>query len=654
MTATKAELSPEDLRFEADKTLRRLLPRVEPCLRAHVGDDGWEAFQRRATHYWEPLFGKLYQLYGGNYEFFYHLEQLMHTLAEAVIDRPAAMRELDARREVDPLWYESQQMVGGALYVDLFTENLNTLREHIPYFKDLGLTYLHLMPLFAVPDGPSDGGYAISDYRSVKPELGTIEDLRELAHDLQNAGIALTLDFVFNHTADDHQWAKQAQSGNREFQEYYYIFKDRHLPDQYERTLREIFPTVRRGNFTWHDGMRGWVWTTFNSYQWDLNYRNPAVFRAMLAEMCYLANVGVEILRLDAVAFIWKEMGTVCENLPEAHTIIEAYNLCCRIAVPGLVFKSEAIVHPDEVIKYIGPDECQLSYNPTLMALLWETLATRETKLVEQSIRHRHALPEGSAWCNYLRCHDDIGWSFDNADAWRVGINPEHHRDFLNAFYTGRFPGSFARGVPFQYNESTGDMRISGTLASLAGLEQALESGHEEWKEMALGRIQLLYGVICSVGGIPLIYLGEEWGMLNDYAYTEDPRKAHDSRWIHRPRMDWEFLEELKDPDSVRTRIFRGLQTIIQARKEQEALFGNTMWVLPTHNAHVLGYVRQHEGNYLIVLANFSERHHEIAGACIRHEGLGHWFKDVLSAQEVGTRANVLLKPYQLMWLVTD
>ncbi len=444
---------PVDLDFEAELSLSRLQPRLQAVWEetAPSGDVA-SRFEHRLKHEWPRLFPLLFQLYGSRYDFFYHLEQILLTAARNWSERPEPLKKLDEQRIHDPAWIQSEKLVGGALYVDLFSENLGKLRETIPYFKNLGLTYLHLMPLFAVRPGDNDGGYAISNYRSVDPRLGTIDDLKLLAHELHEAGINLVLDFVFNHTADDHEWAIKAQSGNREYQQFYYLFPDRTMPDQYERTLREIFPTVRRGNFTWHDGMSRWVWTTFNSFQWDLNYHNPAVFRAMLEEMLFLANTGVDILRLDAVAFIWKEMGTICENLPKAHLLIRAFNALASIAAPGLVFKSEAIVHPDEVVKYISEEECQISYNPTLMALLWESLATREMRLLTKSLSHRLKLPKNTAWVNYLRCHDDIGWTFDDQDAAELGINGYNHRQFLNAFYTGQFPGSFARGVPFQHN----------------------------------------------------------------------------------------------------------------------------------------------------------------------------------------------------------
>jgi len=649
--------APDEVAFKADLTLKRLLPRLETLWQEGPIDDARRHdFELRLRQHWRELFELLFRLYGSRYDFFYHVEQMLVAAARAWVERPEQFRQSDQRRVNEPNWFQSEQVVGGALYVDLFSENLSKLREHVAYFRHLGLTYLHLMPLFAVRPGDNDGGYAISNYRSVDPRLGSIDDLRGLARELHQAGIVLVLDFVFNHTSDDHQWAQLAQAGHREYQAFYHIFPDRTMPEQYERTLREIFPTVRRGNFTWHDGMRRWVWTTFNSYQWDLNYRNPAVFHAMLEEMFFIANTGVDVLRLDAVAFIWKQLGTGCENLPEAHWLIQAFNRFARIAAPGLLFKSEAIVHPNEVVKYISQWECQISYNPTLMALLWESLATRNAGLLLRTLSHRYRLPENTAWVNYLRCHDDIGWTFDDDDAYALGINAYDHRQFLNAFYTGQFPGSFARGVPFQENHDTGDMRISGTMASLAGLEQAIEENCEAKRELAIRRMLLLHGITLSIGGIPLLYLGEEWGMLNDYDFVKDPAKAGDSRWIHRPRMQWEFLEELDDHTeagngSIRKRIFRSTQRLIALRKELPALAGQSMELMATSNPHVLGFVRVRQGHRLMVLANFSEHPQPIEGNRLRTAGMGRFFQDVITDVTYATSETVVLEPYQILWL---
>ena len=357
---------------QARTSLNRILPEVEKAFSADLqqAPHEWHKFKNRLHREWERLFIYLHQLYGWQYDFFYTLERILKSLVQYWLERPSELKLLDEKREAEPTWFMSENMVGGVLYVDLFSDNLAKLDDHISYFKKLGLTYLHLMPLLAVPKGDNDGGYAVSDYRAINPDIGTMEELSKLAAALREEGISLALDFVFNHTSDQHMWAQKAKSGDPDFMAYYYTYPDRELPDQFQKYLRDIFPTIRKGSFTWCEEMKRWVWTTFNSFQWDLNYSNPEVFRAMAEEMLFLANQGVEVLRLDAVAFIWKRLGTNCENQPEAHTIIRAFNAMTKIVAPCLLFKSEAIVHPDEVIRYIHPDECQLSYNPLLMCYL--------------------------------------------------------------------------------------------------------------------------------------------------------------------------------------------------------------------------------------------------------------------------------------------
>ncbi|MGZ3617817.1 MAG: alpha-amylase family glycosyl hydrolase [Ktedonobacteraceae bacterium] len=646
----------QQVQQQAALSLERLWPRLEITFRdeANAAPADWCVFERRLRHEWERLFGLLIGLYGGQYDFFYHLEEIVAAAARSWLKRPAWLKKLDALREADPIWFQSQLMVGGMCYVDLFAGTLSGLRDRLPYFKKLGLNYLHLMPLFESPEGNSDGGYAVSSYRHVNPRLGTIEELAELAREFHEHGISLVLDFVFNHTSDEHEWARCAQSGDYEYERFYFLFPDRTMPDAYERTLREIFPTVRHGSFTWREDIHKWVWTTFNSFQWDLNYANPAVFRAMTEEMLFIANSGVEILRLDAVAFIWKQLGTNCENRPEAHRIIQAFNSITRIAAPAMLFKSEAIVHPDNVMSYISPQECQISYNPLLMALLWESLATREVKLLDQSMRHRFRLPQDTAWVNYLRSHDDIGWTFDDNDARWEWIDPSGHRAFLNQFYTGRFPGSFARGVSFQENPVTGDARVSGTLASLAGLEQAIQSADELQIELAVRRILMLHSIILSIGGIPLIYLGDEFGTLNEYSFASDMYKVDDSRWVHRPKADWTWRKRVEnDSESPHGRIFTGLVRLIALRKKQHAIYGNETEFVETGNGHLFGYVRSAGGQRLFIIANFSEHPQEMDADRLRVYGPGINFTDMITSQTITADRPLRLEPYQCMWLVT-
>ncbi|MDG3085578.1 alpha-amylase family glycosyl hydrolase [Vibrio hannami] len=368
----------------AEKALSRVLSTIDlPKLTKK--DE--KVFHDRLNQYFPSLFDKLYLLYGETYDFFYHLQQLVIGLADAFKARKRKLKDKDLLRLNQPRWYRSEKMLGMALYVDLFAGNLDNLVEKIPYLKELGVNYVHLMPLYKSPDGDSDGGYAVSDYRDVDKKLGTKRDLIKVADAFNDAGISLVLDFVFNHTSNEHEWAQKAIQGDPQFEDYYYFFEDKQEVDEYNQTCREIFPTVRRGSFTYLEEKNKWVWTTFNSFQWDLNFSNPAVFNAITGEMLFLANIGCEGLRLDALAFIWKEKGTQCESLPKAHTLIQSFNLCLQIVAPSVQFKSEAIVHPDEVAQYIGKDECQLSYNPLMMALMWESLATRETKLLTASLQ---------------------------------------------------------------------------------------------------------------------------------------------------------------------------------------------------------------------------------------------------------------------------
>ncbi len=626
---------------ETQRTLERLIPRITPLLPG--ADDARALFLDRLTAHFPIVFRLLYELYGDRYDFFYHLEQILCTTAEHFAARDADLHALDQQREADPGWFLSENMIGGVCYVDLFAGDLSGVRAKIPYFKELKLTYLHLMPLFRTPQGHNDGGYAISSYRDVDPALGTTAQLRDLARDLRENGISLVLDFVFNHTSDEHTWALKALGGDETYQDYYWMFPDRALPDQYEQSLREIFPEQAPGSFTYRPEIDRWVWTTFHNFQWDLNYRNPDVFRAMLGEMLFLANTGTEVLRLDAIAFLWKQMGTSCEGLPQVHTIIRAYNALVKIAAPAMLFKSEAIVHPAEVASYISTQEAPISYNPTLMALLWESLATRDVSLLRLSMQRRFALPEGCSWVNYVRCHDDIGWTFADEDAWDLHINGFDHRQFLNQFYTGRFPGSFARGVPFNYNPRTQDMRISGMGASLAGLEHALDEENALFREYALRRIELIHSVIISAGGIPLIYLGDEIAMLNDTSYRNDPDKWDDSRWVHRLPFDWDRAAQRGDDATVPGRIFQTFTRLIDLRRRLPAFANGDTHFIETHNAHVLGYVR---GGHVLVLANFSE--HEQA---VRLGWMPKNAADLFAGGTYPSHAPVTLEPYQFVWL---
>lgn len=636
---------------QAASSLDRLLPRIEQRFGDRTAPAEWHGYLERLKAHFPRVFERLHGLYGRYYDFFYHLESILVSTTEAWLARSAELKALDALRTADPGWYRSNRMVGAMAYVDLFAGDLAGLRERIPYLTELGVRYLHLMPLMRRPEGDNDGGYAVSSFREVDPAFGTNEDLVALATELRHHGISLTLDLVLNHTSDEHDWARRALAGDREYQGYYRMFPDRTIPDAYESGMPEVFTQDHPGAFTYNVRLRRWVWTTFHTYQWDLNYENPVVFNRILEEMLYVANLGVEILRLDAVAFLWKRLDTDCQNLPEAHWIIQALNGLATIAAPAMVFKSEAIVHPDEVRKYVDLDECPLSYNPQLMALLWDALATRDVRALRQAMSERFAIPDGCEWVNYVRSHDDIGWAFSDDDIVAAGFDPDEHRRFLTRFYTGRHPGSFARGEPFQENRATGDARVSGTCASLVGIERGLADDDDREVDLAIRRMLLLHGVIMTIGGIPLLYLGDEIATLNDQGYANDPAKLGDSRWLHRSRFDWDRADDRRDPETVPGRVYQGLLRLIQLRGQTRAFARGDTGILDTGNDHVFGYFRANEHGTAFVLANFSEAGQRLEARRLRQMGVRKTMVDLFQGRTITAADELRLEPYQFMVL---
>lgn len=634
---------------ESKRCLSRIISQLELN---KLSQTDQKVFMQRLEEHFPRLFSLMYTIYGHKYDFYFYLQQLVVALENGFAARSQKLKAKDRKRLKDPHWYKHESMLGMACYVDLFAGDLSNLINRVPYLKSLGVTFLHLLPLYKAPEGDSDGGYAVSDYRKVNPQLGTTDDLKKLAKVLAENDISLVLDFVFNHTSDEHRWAQAAKAGDMEYQEYYYMFDDKHIPDQYEQNLREIFPQVRRGNFTFNLEANKWVWTTFNNFQWDLNYTNPAVFNAITEEMLFLVNLGCESLRLDALAFIWKDMGTDCENRPKAHALIQAFNACLQIAAPAVVFKSEAIVHPDEVLKYIDKEECQLSYNPLLMALIWNSLATRKVKLLTESMRKSFPISADCAWVNYVRCHDDIGWTFDDDVANQLGINGQDHRSFLNRFYTGRFEGSFAKGVAFGENPSTGDCRVCGSLASLAGLEQAIELEDPKLTDNAIKRILLVHAIILGIGGIPLLYSGDELGLLNDYSYRQNDAKKHDDRWVHRIAITQQAIDQTQDNESPQGKIAQRLQQLIDIRKTHPVFGDSDTQILDSDNQHIFAFKRLNEqGEALLALHNFSEHPQQLNSHFLGHLKSKKAVDLIANKPLASDRSDLTLSGYQVVWL---
>ncbi len=616
-----------------------------------------EIFCSRLALFWEDIERPLKLLYGERADYALWRDHFLSLVAQGYARRSSDLRLLDLRRQAQADWFQQPHMVGYVCYTERFAGTLNGVQEKIPYLKELGVTYLHLMPLLKPRPGANDGGYAVMDYRQVREDLGTMADLARLAQALRGEGISLCIDLVCNHTAKEHAWAQRALQGDEDYQGYYLMFPDRALPDQYERTVREIFPEFKQGSFTYYEEIERWVWTTFNEFQWDLNYRNPAVFAEMLENMLYLANQGVEVLRLDAVAFMWKRLGTDCENQPEAHYILQAFRALSRVAAPGLLLKAEAIVPPPQLVPYLGQGEatnkeCEVAYHNVFMVMLWSSLAERKVALMTHALQQMPPIPSGASWLTYVRCHDDIGWAVTEADAAAVGLDGFLHRSFLSEFYSGRFPGTFARGATFQFNPRTNDRRISGSCASLAGLEAALEG--EDWQsaELAARRILLLHSMMLAFGGIPLLYMGDELGLTNEYSFEADPDLAGDNRWIHRPQMDWQKADARGDGTTVSGRLFQGIQQLIRARKETIALHAqasaHAVW---THNEAVFGLKRESARGGVLLLGNFSERPQRVPAYRLAELGFGGQLTNLLDGRIISGWQDLQIDPYGHYWL---
>jgi amylosucrase len=633
-----------------------LRPAVEREARERLGAVEADAFLARLEQLSFDIGEPLAQVYGVGADKL--AAELVLDALDAAAKRPRALRLLDRRREIDPAWFQRSRMIGYVCYADRFAGSLPGVREHLDYLAELGVTYLHLMPLLRPREGENDGGYAVADYAAVDPRLGTMADLQALADDLHERGMVLCIDLVVNHTAREHEWARQAVAGEPGYREMYLIYPDRTEPDRYERTLPEVFPDTAPGNFTQIPGL-GWVWTTFHDYQWDLNYANPAVFRAMLGTMLTLANRGVDVLRVDAAPFLWKRLGTDCQNQPEAHSLLQAFRALTRLAAPGLILKAEAIVSPEMLVQYLGGHdrfrpECDLAYDNQLMVMLWSTLATRDVRLAEVALSRRRAAPAAASWVTYIRCHDDIGWAVTDADAGAAGLSGAAHRHFLSDFYGAGFPGSFARGALFQDNPATGDARISGMAASLCGIDAALEAGDAGALTAAIRRLESMYAVAFSFGGVPLIYMGDELALRNDAGWAEDPAHQHDNRWMHRPLMDWAAAARRHDRESVEGRVFAALRGLATARRSLLALrSGGRTELLPTENRSVLAYRRAHPRSApFLALTNFSDVTQFVDAGIIARAGLhGPAHVHSSTGQPSIGAGRIELAPWSFVWL---
>ncbi len=611
-------------------------------------------FEARLARHYDELKWLYYELYGSDKQAF---DYFCSMLKKCWSERNDLLRELDEARETDPTWYAGNDTIGMMMYTECFAKTLQGVKSHLDYVQECGVTYLHLMPLLDTPKGRSDGGYAVSDFRKVRPDLGTMDDLADLCAECHNKGISVCLDFVMNHTSEDHDWAMRAKKGEKEFQDRYFFFDSWDIPNQFEQNLPEVFPTTAPGNFTFNPESGKVVMTTFYPYQWDLNYRNPVVFNDMTENMLYLCNQGIDIIRLDAVPYIWKTLGTNCRNLPQVHTLVRIMRMATEIVCPGTLLLGEVVMEPSKVVPYFGTvekPECNMLYNVTTMASTWHTVATQDTRLMKHQLASVFALPKEYVFLNYLRCHDDIGWGLDYPFLRTFGIDEVAHKKYLNDYFKGDFRGSPSRGETYNDAPELGDARMCGTTASLCGLESAS-------KEMAIKLDIMLHAFLLTQSGIPVIYSGDEIGQLNDYSYHDspDPDRAADSRYVHRGAFHWENAAKREDMSTPEGKIFDAVHRLVKLRDTQ-AVFSNSAdtWLVETGSDHVLGigryYGEKTQKEKMLAFFNFSDEPQTITTS-ENFSGIFS-YRNMITGENFRTDSlgHIRLESFGFLWLLAE
>ncbi len=603
-----------------------------------------ECFEQRMAKHHDELRWLYMELYGNDSMF----AELCDQLYRFYLERNNDLKEIDVYREEHPDWYKNNDLLGMMLYIDQFAKDLNGVRSKLNYIRKCNVNYIHLMPFLQSPKGRSDGGYAVSDFRTVQKELGTMEDLEKLTAACHKKGMYVCMDFVMNHTSEDHEWAKRARAGEGEYMSRYFFFRDHTIPAMYEKTVPQVFPTTAPGNFTWLEDAGHFVMTSFYPYQWDLNYKNPRVFNEMLYHLLYLANRGIDIIRLDAVPYIWKELNTQCRNLPQVHTIVRMMRMICEIVCPSVLLLGEVVMEPEKVVPYFGTvekPECHMLYNVTTMATTWHTVATGNTRLLKEQLDTLHSLPKEYVFLNYLRCHDDIGWGLDYASLQKENMEERAHKKYLNDYFQGYVEGSSSRGELYNSDPSSGDARFCGTTASMCGVEKAGFEQNAEDMNLAIQLDLMLHAYMFMQSGIPVIYSGDEIGQVNDYSYKEDPEKAADSRYLHRGAMNWERAENISRKNTVEHAMFEGLDRLEKIRKTEKVFVSDAdTWTMDTGDSSVLGIGRYVPGEKLIGLFNFSK----VEKTVVLQET--EEYKELITGEKMHT-GNIHLPAYGFVYL---
>lgn len=602
-------------------------------------------FDERYKKYKEELKKLYYSLYN-SLDGFNSLEAVLRNRLD---ERSISLKKLDEERLKDPSWYLSKQMIAITMYTDLFATSLKSLESKLDYLSDLKINYIHLMPILKMPHPNNDGGYAVDSFREVDPKFGSNESLRDLTKAMRSRKMSLCMDFVMNHSSSTHPIALSARRGDKEAQSHYFFFDDKNIVDEYDKTANSVFPTTAPGNFTYNEETKMWVLSTFYPYQWDLNYSNYKVLIDILDSMLSLSNHGVEVFRLDALPYIWKQIGSSCRNLSQVHTIVRIIRIAMEIVSPSVILKGEVVMAPSELSSYFGTKEhpeCHLLYNAATMANFWDSLASQDTRLLTNQVNSILSLPSHCNFVNYLRCHDDIGWALDEQMERSLNIDPLEHKKFLYHFFEGTFLGSYSRGALYNYDEITQDARSCGTCASFCGIEEALDENDSEKMDKAIERVLLLHSLMIALKGIPLISSGDEIAQLNDYSYLKDSVKSSDSRNIHRSHFDWEKAKNIKEKGSIQERVYSGIKSIIDAKRENICFDKDaktTTWDCSNNKVFLLRRTKENEE--LLCFSSFSDN-----DEFVKTNYLMGCYRDIFTGREIVPGWGFNLKSHEYIW----
>lgn len=602
-------------------------------------------FDERLTQNEEEL-KRLYSSLYGNLESF---DQLKTVLKNRYVQRDQKLKDLDIQRLSNPDWYLSNDMMGITMYTELFAGSLEGLEAKLDYLSELGISYVHLMPLLKMPHPKNDGGYAVDSFTEIDPKFGSNEDLVNLTDAMRKRGMSLCMDFVMNHTSDTHPWALKAKQGDKEYQKRYFFYDDRRVPDSYDAITPQVFPETAPGNFTFDKQTNKWVLTTFYPYQWDINYKNHDVLIDIIDSMLSLANLGVEIFRLDAVPYIWKKLGTNSRNLPQVHFIVRMIRIAMEIVCPSVILKGEVVMAPKELAAYFGSPEhpeCHLLYNAATMSNFWDSLASQDVRLLKSQVNSILSLPPHCHFVNYLRCHDDVGWAMDDEVERSLGMDPIEHKKFVYHFFEGTFQGSYSRGTLYNYDPITEDARSCGTSASFCGIEVALNENDPDKMNVAIQRDLMLHATMFSIDGFPLLSSGDEIAQLNDYSYITDPDRKDDSRNIHRSKFDDESAKKRHKRGTYQQRVYSGIKRLIDRRMDSPCFQENTyVTTWDTSNNKVFLIRRTHGDDELLCFSSFSDYEETVRTNC-----LVGTYRDLFTGREVVPGWGFKMKPHEYLW----